>query len=69
MHNTRRHQPTTVKQCVKCPNVFMTVGAGPSATDIRLAFPRPVDLDRYGSNATGKCPLHPRPLVTEKEKR
>lgn len=59
-YGTRRHMPVVVRQCEKCPYTYMSVGVGPGAVDIRLAFPRPVALDRHGDEATGTCPLHPR---------
>ncbi len=59
MQSQRRHQPTKVVQCTACPMVYMTVGHGPGATDVRLAFPRPVSLDKYGYAETGICPVHP----------
>jgi hypothetical protein len=59
-HDTRKHLPVVVRQCTQCSHTFMSVGNGPSAVDIRLAFPRPVTMDGKGNDAEGTCPIHPR---------
>lgn len=54
--NTAR-RTVKVRQCVKCPFVFVTAGN----TSIGLAHPRPVSVDfATGMPLEGTCPNHAR---------